>query len=286
MSRPPLPTEGAAPPAAVLGAFGAARPPRRLPGGMRRTWRCGDLVLKPVDGPPGQHEWISEVYDAWPADAGVRVPQPIRAADGSWAADGWGAHRWVEGSTARVAEDPARFRRTAEAFHAVVAGLDRPEFLDRRDDPWTFGDRVAFGEQEPVGPEEVLHLLRPLLEVRRPLDLPSQPVHGDLGGNLLRRAGLPDAVIDWPPYHRPSGFALAVVAGDAVAWEGAPAALLDDWADVPGWTQLLVRALVYRIATRGRREALLGQSSDAVAVREYVAARRPSVELVLRRVEG
>ncbi|NUR09022.1 MAG: hypothetical protein HOQ45_18695, partial [Nocardioidaceae bacterium] len=46
----------------------------RLDGGMRRTWRAGDLVLKPVDGPPGQHAWTCEVYAGWPADAGVRWP--------------------------------------------------------------------------------------------------------------------------------------------------------------------------------------------------------------------
>ncbi|NUS49538.1 MAG: hypothetical protein HOQ22_00655 [Nocardioidaceae bacterium] len=72
-------------------------------------------------------------------------------------------------------------------------------------------------------------------------------IHGDLGGKVLRAGGLPGAVIDWPPYHRPAGFALAIVAGDAVAWEGAPSSLLDDWADVPHWHQLLVRALVCRI---------------------------------------
>jgi uncharacterized protein (TIGR02569 family) len=286
MSRPPQPSSGAAPPAAVLAAFGAVGTPTLLAGGMRRTWRCGDLVLKPVDGPPGQHDWVCEVYDAWPADAGVRVPQPVRAAAGSWAVGGWAAHRWVEGRTARVAEDPAAFRRTAEAFHAAVAGLDRPGFLADRDDPWTFGDRVAFEEEEPVGPDAVLDLLRPLLEGRRPLDLPSQPVHGDLGGNVLRHPGLPDAVIDWPPYFRPRGFALAVVAGDAVAWEDAPPELLEAWADEPAWDQLLVRALAYRVATRGRQEALLGPASDPSAVRDYVAARRPSVDLVMRRLQG
>lgn len=107
-------------------------------------------------------------------------------------------------------------------------------------------------------------------------------IHGDVGGNVLRAPGLPDAVIDWPPYHRPAGFSLAVAAGDAVCWEGAPEALLDVWSDVPDWDQLLLRAVIYRIATRGRNEALgvTPAGSDG-----YVDARRPSVEMVLRHVE-
>jgi uncharacterized protein (TIGR02569 family) len=283
VSRAPLPT-GPTPPAEVLTAFGAAGPLRRLDGGMRRTWCADGLVLKPVDGPPGQHAWVCDLFDAWPTDAGVRVPSPVRTGNGDWAASGWGAHRWLPGSTARVADDPAAFRRTADAFHEVLRDVPRPDFLDHRDDAWTHGDRVAFEEADPEGPAVVLDLLAPLLDARRALDLPAQVVHGDLGGNVLRHPGLPDAVIDWPPYVRPTGFALGIVVGDAVAWEGAPRALVDVWDDVPGWHQLLLRAVICRIATRGRNEALGSPTTDSAE--EYVAARRPSVELVLSRVVG
>ena len=121
--------------------------------------------------------------------------------------------------------------------------------------------------------EQAIGALRP--------DQPAQVIHGDLGGNVLRAPGLPDAVIDWPPYFRPRGFALAVTAGDAVCWEGAPVDLLDRWSDVPEWDQLLLRAVVYRIGTRGRNEALGVSPAGSDG---YVDARRPSVDLVLRRV--
>ncbi|MDQ3483847.1 MAG: TIGR02569 family protein, partial [Actinomycetota bacterium] len=66
-----------------------------MAGGQGRTWGVGDLVLKPVDH-VGEQAWVSEVFAGW-RDAGVRVPEPVRAVDGSWSNAGWGAHRWVEG---------------------------------------------------------------------------------------------------------------------------------------------------------------------------------------------
>ncbi|CAN5675583.1 TIGR02569 family protein [soil metagenome] len=279
MSRPPA-VPGRTPPPAVLRAFGVRDEPVLLDGGQYRAFRAGGLVLKPVDDPPEQHDWLCETYAAWSAHDLVRVPEPV-AADAGWSAHGWSAHRWLEGGTVRAGDDPDRFRRTAEAFHDVVAPLDRPSFLDVRDDAWSFGDRVAFEGATPVGRPETLAMLEPLLAALRPVETPFQVIHGDLGGNVLRAPGRPDAVIDWPPYFRPRGFVLAVTAGDAVAWEGAPASLLDRWADVPEWDQLLLRAVVYRVATRGHAEAA---GVPVGGTHEYAAVRWPVVDLVLARL--
>jgi hypothetical protein len=89
------------------------------------------------------------------------------------------------------------------------------------------------------------------------------------------------AVIDWPPYFRPRGWALAVVAMDAVCSEGAPEMLLDDWAEVPEWGQMLLRAVLYRVATRGCNEArgVSPAGSDG-----YVSRRGRSLDLALARL--
>jgi hypothetical protein len=84
-----------------------------------------------------------------------------------------------------------------------------------------------------------------------------QVVHGDLTGNVLRDRDRA-AVIDWPPYWRPTGWALAVVGVDVVCWEGADPTLLDRWSTGPAWPQLLLRALVFRTACRGRHEMVGG----------------------------
>ncbi|CAA9378026.1 MAG: hypothetical protein AVDCRST_MAG60-654 [uncultured Nocardioides sp.] len=79
-----------APSASVLGAFDASGEPRPVEGGRGLAWRCGGVVLKPVDD-AREHEWTCEAYDAWPVDAAVGVPRPLRTADGAWSHDGWAA---------------------------------------------------------------------------------------------------------------------------------------------------------------------------------------------------
>jgi uncharacterized protein (TIGR02569 family) len=238
------------PPPEVLAAFGLSGPVRRLDGGQGRSWHAGDAVLKPVDEEP-EHAWVCEVTAGWTSRE-VDVPRPLRAA-GGWVVDGWGAQARVPGATAAVADDPDWFRAVHVAFHRAVAHLPRPGFLDARDDPWAYGDRVAWEGAEPVGSAKTRALQRRALEQLEPVDLSSQVVHGDPAGNVLRD-GDRATVIDWPPYWRPSGWALAVSACDAITWDGAAPSLLERWSDEPAWSQLLLRAVVYRLATRGRNE--------------------------------
>lgn len=252
------------PPPDVLDSLGATGEPRLLEGGQGRTWRVGDLVVKPVDN-EAEHAWACDVYASWTVEE-VAVPTPVRVGSG-WSADGWSAYHYLPGRSARAGDDPAWFRGVHEAFHGAVAGLARPAFLDDRDDPWSYGDRVAWAAAEPRGSAETLEILDRALSRFEPVDLPAQVVHGDLGGNVLRDGERP-SVIDWPPYWRPAGFALAVAAMDAVCWEGAEAAMLEQWADVPCWDQLLLRAVAYRMATRGHNEwrGVVPPGSDGYAV--------------------
>jgi uncharacterized protein (TIGR02569 family) len=238
------------PPPEVLEAFGTKAPLSPAERGMGRTWIAGDIVLKPVDD-EAQHEWICGVYDAWTRED-VAVACPLRV-EGQWSFRGWGAQLVLPGDGARAGDDPDWFRDVHLAFHDGVSDLDRPAFLDTRDDPWTYGERVAWEGAAPEGGDETLGLLTRALREMQPVDVDDQVVHGDLGGNVLRD-GDRGAVIDWAPYWRPVDWALAVVATDAVCWEGAGESLLDDWSTGRQWPQLLLRATVYRLATRGRRE--------------------------------
>jgi hypothetical protein len=87
--------------------------------------------------------------------------------------------------------------------------------------------------------------------------------------------GLAPAIIDWPVYYRPPLWASAVVVVDALTWHQAPADLLE--VDSPGWQQMLIRALMFRIGTnegfrrRGRQ------------IHEDAESYRSTVDLVLAR---
>jgi hypothetical protein len=153
------------PPAAVLAAFGGTAPARPLPGGKGGTWRAGDVVLKPAEG-RAEPWWRAEVLTRLPPSPHFRIARPVRSRDGGWLVDGWEAATWVAGHP-----DPRRVDdvvRAGEAFHDAVAGLARPSFLDTRDDPWTYGDRLAFGEPVPAGSTAPSALLAPLFAARRP----------------------------------------------------------------------------------------------------------------------
>lgn len=267
------------PPQRIREAFGATGEPVLLAGGQERTWLVGDLVVKPVDHLV-EHAWVSEVFAGW-SDARVRVPEPARARTGSWSYAGWAAHRWAEGATASMATDADVIRAVSDAFHEAVAALAPPEFITGRDDPWSHGDRVAWEGATPLGHPPTLRQIDALRAVYAPVVAPVQVVHGDIGGNVLLEPGLPPAVIDWPPYARPVGFALAVAVVDAVRWEGVPLSFVDAWADLDDWNQLVARALVYRIATAG-----VGQTTGTsrLSSSEHARASAPLVSLLVDRL--
>lgn len=260
------------PPPEVVASFGGTGQAIPLPGGQGRTWQAGDVALKP-GGLPAEAEWAAEVLSGMAEDARFRVARPVRAADGRWLVQGWQAWRLVPGQPDATRWD--EILDVGAAFHEALAGLARPSFLDERDDPWTYGDRLAWEELPLHGGEVMADLLEQLASARRVVELPAQPVHGDLLGNVLFADGLPPAVIDWPVYHRPASWASAVAVVDALTWHGAPAELLTRWADRRDRHQLVVRALMYRIATNeGCRRA-------GLPVRERAAQYRPIVALVL-----
>jgi uncharacterized protein (TIGR02569 family) len=239
------PTESdSRPPSTVLQAFDVAQHGLRpLRGGTDLAWRAGHAVLKPCYNPV-EWRWLANQLPGVRQD-GFRLALPLPARDGRWVVEGWCAQTAVEG-----AHGQGRWLdvlAVGERFHAAIAHLERPTFLDARDNPWSVGDRVAWEEI----PSPFDHpSLRRMLDLRRPIHLDAQLIHGDLGGNVLFAEGLPPAVIDVAPYWRPVGFAAAVVVADAVCWEGAPPEIFDEVAaEIDRFPQLFVRALIYRLVT-------------------------------------
>ena len=271
----------------VLASFGGHAEPVPLPGGEGTAWRAGEVVLKPA-GDPRVARWTAGLYRdlADHRDQGFRVPRPLSAASGDWVAGnpvtgGWVAWQWLPGEPADWAGVSPLWPRlitASRAFHAALAGRPAPPWLGRDGSPWTVGDQVAWGERDPgsvlaAAPGSLGGQLRSLLAALRPVRLPSQLIHGDLGGNVLFAGASPPAVIDFSPYWRPAGLALAVAAVDALMWGGASPAALDELAGEPELDQLLARALVYRLVTeivfrRGDQAGLetVARTSEPVAV--------------------
>ncbi|HUH15550.1 MAG TPA: hypothetical protein VML35_06675 [Gaiellaceae bacterium] len=225
------------PPPDLLAAFDVSNEPERLTGGRGTAWRCGELVLKPVDTSVEELSWQAELFHRLDCN-GFRVSR-LRGFR-----DGWCAWEYVPGEHRERAWPEVI--AVGERFHAALRGVPRASFLDRRTNEWAIGERVAWGDLPAERFAHVKHLAR-LVGALRPIDASaSQFVHGDLTGNVLFADGLMPAVIDFSPYWRPPGFASAIVVGDALLWEGADASLLDVVEDVEDFPQLLLRALIFR----------------------------------------
>ena len=281
-------------PEEVLAAFGlAGTVPMRLSGGQGTAWRAGHVVLKPADSLRAGR-WFAEVYDAL-TGPGFRVPRPVRALTGDWltgdwltgdwVALGWTAYQWVPGTAADWSGVSPRWPAmvtVSRALHAALAGVPVQAWRATEENPWTIGDEVAWGERDPdplLGPAAgpLAGQVRRLLAALRPVDLPSQLIHADLGGNVLFDDGLSPAVIDFSPLERPAGLPIAVAAVDALMWRGASPAMLEYLAGEPELDQLLPRALAYRLVTEIVRHA--GTAGVDAAAR----AAQPVTDLVLAR---
>jgi prepilin-type processing-associated H-X9-DG protein len=212
---------------AVLASFGAdaGGAPVWLPGGGGTAWRAGEMVLKPA-GNPRVARWTADLYLSLSGhqDPGFRVPRPLRSGTGDWIAldpatgasagtpaEAWVAWQWLPGEPAAWAGRSPRWPQLTEAsraFHAALDGRPAPPWLGTDGSPWTVGDQVAWGERDPGSvladaPGPLDGQLRGLLPALRPVRLPCQLIHGDLGGNVLFADGEPPAVIDFSPYWRP-----------------------------------------------------------------------------------
>jgi hypothetical protein len=87
---------------------------------------------------------------------------------------------------------------------------------------------------------------------------------------------LAPGIIDFSPYVRPAAYAIGVVIGDAITWEGADLGLLEGVSGRPEMGQCLVRALIFRHVT-----ALLlpGTLPAGDAARRYAALRSAAIAL-------
>lgn len=246
---PGLTGSGEQPPAHVIAAFGGRGPAMALGGGQGRTFVAGDVVLKPV-GHVAEATWAAEVLGAVVED-GFRVARPLSGAGGAWVVGGWtafervaGEHRTWGGPWPDVIEACGR-------FHAALASVTRPPWLDRRRDHFAEADRIAWGERAADLPSPVAEAVARLRALTRPVDAPDQVVHGDFAGNVLFADGLAPAVIDFSPYWRPAGYPTALTVVDAVLWYGEDVGLTVRAASVPELDQLLVRGLLFRLVVDG-----------------------------------
>jgi uncharacterized protein (TIGR02569 family) len=268
----------------VVTAFGVpGQSARPLGGGQGRSWRAGDVVLKPVDDVV-EAVWMADVLSTLVED-GFRMTRPVRSSAGEWVVEGWSAWTVLPGEhdTAGRWSD---ILRVGQKLNAALSGVRRPGFLDARTHAWAVADRVAWGEESLTVVDEVLRPLADRLSAHlRPDHSSSQIIHGDLTGNVLFAPGSPPGVIDFTPYWRPARFCLAIVVVDGLLWHGAPAWLLDAVPGTDDGTSLLARAALRRLITSDRLAADRGPAAHDDYLRSTAADHARVLDLLDRRAE-
>lgn len=239
------------------------------------AYRCSDVVFKPVDN-PAEASWIAATFEQLRV-TGIRVARPVRSSDGRWVVAGWSAQRFVSG---RVEPRYGEIIQTSLILHDALTEVPNPRYLRDRNDLYSWADRLAFGEQAgtqwDLGDGHGARLFDELAAGRKPVELPPQIVHGDMFGNVLFAGSAPPAVIDITPYWRPAVWAAAVIAVDALSWGGGQTELLDEWGHLPQWPQMLLRALLFRLAVslahpRSTPSSLVEMLSAAEIIRPFLS---------------
>ncbi|MBP2476541.1 uncharacterized protein (TIGR02569 family) [Crossiella equi] len=243
------------PPAHVRAAFGARTAEPELVG-SGPAWLCGDAVIRPAMN-PSEAAWVAQTLDALSVE-NLRLARPLRSTDGRWVVSGWSAMRHLAGQPEPRHDEVVS---VSLRLHNATAELARPRFLDERRDIYSMADRMAWGEDGvPLDADKGGRLFGALAGSRRPVRLRPQVVHGDLFGNVLFAGNAPPGIMDFSPYWRPAEWAAGVVVVDALAWGGADTGLPQRWSHLIDWPQVLLRALLFRLAVHALHPRSTAQS--------------------------
>ncbi len=276
------------PPEHVLSAFGLSGvQPEALGAAWEGGWRCGEVVLSMV-AENARAAWSARVRETLFVD-GVRLARPVRSTDGRYVVSGWRADTFVAGQPEPRHDEVVS---AAVRLHEATGKLERPRFLTQGPTaPWAdvdvfiAADRAAWEERplqsvpaaartpSPTADgQRSVELINQLAGLRRPTKSPNQLVDGDLYGTVLFAGAAAPGITDITPYWRPASWAAGVVVVDALSWGDADEGLIDRWNALPEWPQMLLRALMFRLAVhalhpRSTAAAFPGLARTAALVR-------------------
>jgi len=276
------------PPEHVLAAFGLSGVgPIPLGASWEGGWRCGEVVLSMV-ADNARASWSARVRETLFVD-GVRLARPVRSTDGRYVVSGWRADTFVAGHPEPRHDEVVS---AAARLHEATGTLERPRFLTQGPTaPWAdvdvfvAADRAAWEERplqsvpaaaraaSPTADgQRSVELINQLAGLRRPTKSPNQLVDGDLYGTVLFAGAAAPGITDITPYWRPASWAAGVVVVDALSWGEADEGLIERWNALPEWPQMLLRALMFRLAVhalhpRSTAAAFPGLARTAALVR-------------------
>jgi uncharacterized protein (TIGR02569 family) len=228
----------------ILDAFECVGENKPLHGGEGRSVRVGPCVFKPIEN-PDRYKWSCELLLRVSQD-GFRIPEPIRAKNGSFVFKGWSATTFEPGEHVQGRwDEKIEILRT---FHLRLRELDHPP-MPPSDDRWSWAHEIAWQNAPmPVSIHlDIVRLVEELFAHYQPLTRSEGIIHSDFGGNVLFHDKLNPCIIDFSPAYGCMEYAEAIMIADVIAWENAPLNLLDLLPFDEKYRQFLLRAINFRI---------------------------------------
>lgn len=243
----------------VLQAF-QIRPADAQPLGLAWDygWRYNNVVLSPV-AQSDQGAWSAKVREKLQV-SGMRVVRPVRAADGRFVNSSWRASQYVSGELELRADE---LIVAALRFDEACADLEVPDFLfDAPSDIFAAAQQSAWKADadipqqivemmglQPTHPRQSLgvELIPRIARLCRPIEASNQICHSDFSGTVLFDRNQAPALVDIVPVVRCAGYSAAVVAVDALIAGAVDLGVLQRFAGVAHFEQLVLRALLYRV---------------------------------------
>lgn len=226
----------------VLDAFGIKEEPALLKGGQGITWRVGKYIVKPTINEE-ETIWCAEIIGQLSQDS-YRVPRYKKTQENQWVYQGWSVVEFIEGE--HIKNHWEEKISACEGFSNLLTNIPKPNFIEKRTDPWSIASRMAWGEAPINYVESFKNFVDKINKYIEPTIVKDQIVHGDIAGNMLFAKGLTPGIIDFTPIWRPKEYALAVLVVDALAWEEADESIIILVEDVQNIFQLLLKAALFR----------------------------------------
>lgn len=231
-----------APSTSVLEAFKIGEKPHILPGGQGETWRAGFYVLKKTSN-YDETLWSADLISHLPQDT-LRIAKFKKTNQGEWMYDGWFVLEYLQGS--HIEGHWEEKIRVCQELNTLLSNIDKPDFIDKKSDPWTIASKMAWSELPLKSDPRLSSYTERIQRLLQPIKVKNQIVHGDLTGNMLFADGMAPGVIDFTPIWRPKQYALAILVMDAITWEGADESIFAFVSEEENMFQILLRAALFR----------------------------------------
>lgn len=218
----------------------------KLAGGEDKSYRVGDLSIKPVIENE-KYEWVAKSFEDL-SSSEILISKPVKSLNGNYIENGYCATNFIPGSF--YENRMIQKLEAADKFHKLTKNIVKPGDFSKWSSPWSFSTQVAWQEIELPGNfnKKAKDILYKLINHLEDLALDFQFIHTDPAGNILfNNNGIP-IIIDITPDFRPVEYANALLVVDSIAWHNEPIISLDLLKyDSKVKKQLILRAVIFRL---------------------------------------